>query len=271
MLTKTIVEFKRLWVSKSYAEEYAGNFDVAIVNGKYYSDKSPGLSFISIPLYVVGKFVASFIQFSDKTYSNVDSWAIFWILISVSAISALGVLRSHDICRLLGCSRASSVITAFVLAFGTVFWVYSATLFAHSVVASFWSFGLYHLIKAKDEASFSNLLLAGTYAGICVTIDPVVIFLLPFILLYVLLTPSIYKSGNSKYHGFVQVKKCGVLLVPFFWLCFLILLYNWASFGSPFETGYSYARVSPWQHWYHPLDWGLYIQLFLKMAGVVFL
>lgn len=75
LLTKSIVKRKSFEISLD--EAIATQGDIALVNGKYYIDKPPGLSFLAVPMYFLGKFIGFPVYFAILTSVILGTLLIF--------------------------------------------------------------------------------------------------------------------------------------------------------------------------------------------------
>jgi len=166
MLTKDLVLYHQLNLTKEDVDFYSG-LDYSIKDGKYFSDKPPGFSFLTIPLYVVGDYLYKIginLPRTDSFNYDGDANAFFIIVIFVIFFSALGSLKFFDTLQVLKFSKKASLITTIIFSFATLFFVYSYNLFLHSFVASLLIFTTFYFLKGKKK----DLIFSGIFLGFAI-------------------------------------------------------------------------------------------------------
>jgi len=197
MLTKDIVLYHQLNLSKADVDFYSG-LDYSKKDGNYYSDKPPGFSFLTIPLYIAGDQLFKMginLPRTDTFNYGGDANAFFLMVIFVVAVSAFGVLKFFDLLQLFKFSKKASFITTIIFAFGTLFIVYSYNLFLHSFIASLLIFSLYYLFKGRKNLIYSSLFL-----GFAILCEYTIILIAPVFVLYIFQFGNFRKNLLSEAH-----------------------------------------------------------------------
>ncbi|MFX1519908.1 MAG: hypothetical protein ACFFCD_08300 [Promethearchaeota archaeon] len=229
-------------------------------SGIYYSDKAPGLSFIGIPFYFLGKFVA-YRLYSDLLLIN-GTVASFIVLCS-SIFTALSVVVVFELCKLLKISQKASLLTALSYAFGTIAFVYGKTFFAHGTSAFLLISAAYLTVHyfQNGRKDSTKVLLAGLALGYSVCIDYQNVLALPPILSF-----YVFKR---------EFRKLLFFLVPYIACLGLLAWYQYVAFGSPFSTPYNYTGtygdVQSIQAFSYPMQLGLFGLLFGTYRGLFYL
>lgn len=255
MLTKDIVLYHQLTLNKTDVDFYSG-LDYSVLNGKYFSDKPPGFSFLTIPLYVAGNFLYTNginLPHTDSFNYGGDANAFFLMVVFVVFVSALGSLRFFDVLRLLKFSKKVSLVTTIIFSFATLYFVYSYNLFLHSFVATLLIFATYNFLKNKKY----DLIYAGAFLGFAVLCEYEIILIVPLFVLYL----SRLKNFKKNFLYFV---------LPIVFFLGLLGLYNWTAFGSPFIFSYQISTFKDTQKFDHPLFQGLYELLISNWRGLFF-
>ena len=229
-------------------------------SGNYYSDKGPGLSFLGIPFYFIGKFIA-YRLYSDTLLIN-GTLASF-IVVCGSIFTSLSVVVIFELCKLLKISEKTSLITALSYAFGTIAFVYGKTFFAHGTSAFLLISAAYltvHYFQNGREDG-KKVFLAGLALGYSVCIDYQNVLALPPILAF--------------YAFKRDFRKLLLFLVSYTACLSLLAWYHLAAFGSPFSTPYNYTGtygdVQSTQAFSYPIYLGLFGLLFSTYRGLFYL
>ncbi|MFX1555036.1 MAG: hypothetical protein ACFFBV_14010 [Promethearchaeota archaeon] len=229
-------------------------------SGNYYSDKAPGLSFLGIPFYFLGRFVA-YRLYSDPLLIN-GTLASF-VVICGSIFTALSVVVVFELCKLFKISEKTSLLTALSYAFGTIAFVYGKTFFAHGTSAFLLISAAYLTVHyfqngGKDA---TKVLLAGLALGYSVCIDYQNFLALPPILAFYTLKRDF--------------RKLAAFLVSYVACLGLLAWYHYAAFGNPFSTPYNYTGtygdVQSTLAFSYPIYLGLFGLLFSTYRGLFYL
>lgn len=262
-------ELSRLYLAFAIAEEgevYIDNImekwgditDKSQYNGRYYSDKAPGTSFIALPAVLLiralsagtGLFFARDDALSFTRVVTVILPSIFFLLY------LLGVLDGSPLKKITNDERC---ITAGVLVyvFATPAWVYSTLLYGHqlSAMAGFTAYLLLRLTREEEDAS-SNLrfFVAGILIGLCPLIEYPCAWISACLVFYVLRG----KAGKN----------------PFFWVGLVLPLiamgaYHKIAFGSPLATGYSFKVYGRDADFHKGVLWGIGLPSFETLRGIM--
>jgi hypothetical protein len=237
-LTVSIVESGRLDIDR-FAER---TIDKARWNGHYYADKTPGLSFLAVPV------VAATIYFVNARRGgfDADNRRDFRFLAKVttiavnSVISALAAVILFPTAVRLGATRSGALFGAGSLAFATPFFGWSTTFFAHSVSGSLLLFAAaiiaFSFTGGDSSQSRPRFLLVGLSLGVVLGFAMVVdLTTAPACLLGGGLALTL--AGHRDTAALVKMASGLALggalgLLP-------LLVYNQLAFGSPFKLGYS--------------------------------
>jgi hypothetical protein len=262
-LTIAIVEERSFRINKYiFWTGWADYSEYPPGSGNYYSDKAPGLSFLGIPFYLLGKFVAYSIFGKYEFVFIRGTLASFMVLCS-SILTALSVVVIFELCKLFEISKKTSLLTALSYAFGTIAFVYGVTFFAHGTSAFLLISAAYltvHYFK-NDRKDDTKLLLAGLALGYSVCVDYPNLLALPPILLFYM-----YKR---------ELKGMILFLIPYLGCLGILAWYHNTIFGSPFATPYMYqgyfGEMQTVQTFSYPIHLGLWGLLFSTYRGLFYL
>jgi hypothetical protein len=255
MLTKDIVLYHQLNLTKQDVDFYSG-LDYSIKDGNYFSDKPPGFSFLTAPLYLAGDYLYKIginLPRTDTFNYGGDGNAFFLMIIFVVIFNAIGSVKFYDVIRLLKFNKKIALVTTLIFTFATLYFVYSYNLFLHSFIASLLIFTTYYFLKGKKN----DLLASGLFLGFAILCDYTLILIVPFFILYL-----------SRSKNFIPRSFYFLLLLVF--QLGLLGLYNLFAFGSLFRFSYMYSTFVDTQKFDHPLFTGLYELLISNWRGLFF-
>ena len=237
-LTLSIVDSGQLSIDR-FAD---ATIDKARFDGRYYTDKVPGLSFLAIPIVCVTKF---YYEFGGRALDSNDR-ADFWRFARVATISVNGLISALAVAVLfltairLGATRTGALFAAGVLALATPFFGWSTIFFAHSVSGSLLMFAGAAIVFAfagdtSREGRPPSMLFGvglGMLLGYTMVVDLVAA---PTCLLGGILASALALRLGAD----VFVRVAGGMALGGILGLLPLLLYNQLAFGSPFKVGYS--------------------------------
>ncbi len=213
-LTYSVLEDKNVHFSLPIAR--FATPDLGYINGQYVSLFAPGISYLIMPGYLLGKTLG---------ISQVGAFAI----ISLFAIINVVLLRSIAI--RLGANSLAATIASLIFIFATPAFTYAVTLYQHHISTFLILLSIYTLIRWK---TLWSLLLIWFLCAASIPIDYPNLFLMFPIGLYALGRLVIFKKQESKLN--ISIKFAGfitfiaaVLPLSFF------LWFNQISYGNPFQ------------------------------------
>jgi len=239
-LTKSLGE--SLTVKIDRFKSFTYDVDFARVKGHYYLDREPGLSFLSLPFYVLAKILSPF-AFPPYAGTNpvVDSESILQSLtyLTTAVFGSLAVVFLFLICRSFGASKWISFLSALVFGLGTLNWKYSAGYFREPVLTSFLLASVYLLILPlplkKLKSGFWVKAISGFLFGMGLFADYSKFYLFPFFLLY------LFFRNISQVKYAVSAFLLGVSVPLIF-----IFSYNFRVFNNPFTNPHLHKTYFRW-------------------------
>ncbi|MFW9853825.1 MAG: hypothetical protein ACFFFG_02100 [Candidatus Thorarchaeota archaeon] len=273
MLTKAIAKYGEFSI-RPEDQQYYSYLDYSVFNGSIFSDKAPGISLLGVPIYWVGEFLAlKLLGVDSNNWQLVDNVIKFLLIISVLAFGAFVVVKMYDLLRMVNISHRSSHITAVFFGLGSLFYVYIGTLFSHGITAGLILLALYYATSFRQTSRASSLLWSSIFSGYAIVCDYVLLFLLPFFFLYIFV-PFPWNLKDIKRHWKAYLKSYGLILIlyviPLVLCGLLVLFYNFAAFGDPFKTPYSYSHAF-WdrQHFANSQLYGIDVLVFSRHHGLL--
>lgn len=208
-------------------QKNGGIFDISVRDGKTYSDKAPGVAFLSVPVIAAYEALTDHPTLSGKVrlvrlvVSTLPTLLLlFWML---------RFLREHIPDRGL----RLALVTAYAL--GTVATAYSGLAFGHqlSAVVLFGLFLLIRKVPLERPPSIPRLMSIGVVTAFAVWVEyQNVLLLVPLAGFFV------WRARRSFVRSFAFAAAGAAPLIA------VLLLYHKAAYGSPFLTGYSFIASS---------------------------
>jgi len=216
IFTKTIVTRQDIFLT--YREAKLSAPDVVKFNGRYFSIFPPGVSFLSIPLYMIGsafQLPQLFAYLTTTLFALLNFYLIYWLS------------------RRLGLSVWAGLLASWVFLFATNALVYANTFTQHHLSTAITLVGL-HLIFTKLH--FWHLILLGLVTGLGLITDvPNLILISPILIYGFSRSFQEPKLNILKWTGFL------VGVIPFL---LFFLWYNRTLTGSFFRVPQFVGRVS---------------------------
>lgn len=225
-LIEAMVEDKTFFFNEKRARFSAP--DMVEYNSKFFSIFTPGVSFFSIPFYILGKYIG-FPQL--VTY------------LSTVLLSFLNVILVVFLAKRLGAGLYSALLAGFVFLFATNAFPYALTLSQHHLSVTLILLALANILG--ERSLLKNILLGAIYgAGLLVDL-PNGLMMFP-IIIYVLLKHLNFDKKANKTIISIKLKIVTLLvgLIPF-----LILFgwYNYQTTGSYTKIGQTIGRSQHFQ------------------------
>lgn len=253
--------------------------DYALIDGKLYCDKAPGLSFLAVPFFIIGKiigpilepflgiFIEPYVGYGPDHYLNPnnDLYAVIGIQLGLSLIAALGILRLFDISRLMGISERNSLLAALITAFGTPYWVYARSLFGHVLAGVFLICSIYHIMRFREEKKYFHLVLAGFFSGYGFVIEFPQVFAIQWLVVLLLLPlmETDYRWKERLKHLIVFGFVISVSSIPLFY-------YNLTAFGDLSANALSFSYWASILHLLEPVHEGILVLILSEARGLLY-
>lgn len=191
--------------------------DLGYVDGKYVSLFAPGVSFLTIPGYILGK------------YLNITEVGVFT---TIALFALMNSLLIRSIAIKLGANAIAATTSAIIFLFATPAYSYAVTLYQHHISTFLILTSLYILISSKSLWSLSLIWLL--FASSIALDYPNIFFMLPI---------ALFALGKII---FIQQKKGGLRLNLRLGALFTFLIaalpvifllwFNLNSYGNPLQA-----------------------------------
>jgi hypothetical protein len=214
-LLYSVVEDKSLTFSESLAKFTMPDLAIS-PSGHYVSMFTPGVSFLALPGYIIGKYLGN---------SQAGSFAI----ISFFALMNLILIRSIAI--RLGSNPIAASIGSFAFIFATPAFSYAGTLYQHHISTFLILLSVYALFNWKG---YLSLTLIWFLAALSLVVDNPNLFIMLPIAIYALGKIIIIKKGNNCLNVKIKLFAFSTLIGILFPIVFF-LSFNKASNENPFQ------------------------------------
>ncbi|OGH10559.1 MAG: hypothetical protein A2857_06730 [Candidatus Levybacteria bacterium RIFCSPHIGHO2_01_FULL_36_15] len=217
ILSMSLADNKSFSLSQTLAD--AAYPDVGYYQGRFYINFAPGISLISLPFYLIGK------------YFNLSQMFSFF---SISIFALLNIFLLFKISKnLFKLPDWISVFVSIVFAFASTSWSYAITLYQHHVTTFFIISSFYAVWKYKQnkKRSFFWAIFIWFNYALAILIDyPNAILMLPIMIYFFLSSFKISKLKEK-----IQINfRLGIVLTSFIFILITGLhgYYNFVNFGG---------------------------------------
>ena len=222
-LLEALVENRSVFFTESQAKRSAP--DISYHNGRYFSIFTPGISFLSIPFYIIGKLIGY--QQHITFLLNIFAQLINIVLIAILSTK-------------FGVSLKKGILSGLIFAFATNSLTYSLTLAQHNVTAMFTLIAI--LNASNKKRTWKNNSILGSIYGISGLVDIPNFFILLPSMLYAFYNSFVIENKlNFKPRNLAIVISMGITFLPFF-IGFGI--FNKTQTGSYLDNGQFIGRSS---------------------------
>lgn len=213
-LTYSIVEDRSLTFDLPVAEFAIP--DLALSHAQYVSLFAPGVSYLIIPGYVIGKFFGG---------AQIGTFAV------IGFFAILNTFFIIKISKHLGARYPAAAVAAVAFLFGSPAFSYAISLYQHHISTALILGSLYALLKWKNGWSVAFVWFL---FGFSILIDYPNAFMMLPVLLYSLWNVAQIKSKNDGINLNIQIQRffaTFIILIPLLFF----LWYNNAAYGNPFQ------------------------------------
>jgi hypothetical protein len=236
--------------------EVLGSFGI---NGEVFSKKGPAPALLAVPWYWLLHLIAK----ADIEFGQLQT-----VLLWNSFVTAHTALLLALTARRLGYRPRTGVLLGLLFGLGTIAWPYAKQFFGEPLSAFSLLLAFYGLASWRHTGRWHWLFLAGLGGGLAVATVNAHAVLIGLLALW---GAGDYLWRRRQKRASAQLSTRDLLLsalaflLPLAIFALLLLLYNNARFGNPFETGYHFDSGEGFTT---PLWQGLWGQLLSPYRGV---
>jgi len=201
--------------------------DWAYYEGHYYTNKSPGLSFLALPAFLVAERVNA--KAEPATRLRRSAYAAN-LAVNASSGALLGFMVYRAMMGLALGTAGWCAWLALLFGLGTLVFPYATAFYAHQPAAalSFAGFALVNAARTREKGA-AYALAAGTALGTAIALELSTVIVLAAVTFALLLRPQEKRLCPWVFAGSLPALAA---LGVYYYLCF----------GSPFSTGYSHSN-----------------------------
>ena len=233
--------------------------------GRYWGTNGPALSVLALPFYAVGTLLEQVLPdpwqraLAGELMANSAGvvWGgdlhIFTVSFFNSFVTATLLSVFFALCRRLGNTRQSSLVSVCVLGLATLIGGHAKNFFTHGLVALNLLAAVVCLVHVRQTRQRWLPSLAGVFAGGLILTRPVSAVILPWLVAY-----TAFASDRDTQ----RLKRVSLFVGPIGVAMLSVLLFNWYRFGNPFDLGYGHTAGFETPLFDTSILVGLYGQLF---------
>ncbi len=198
--------------------------DVAYKDGKYLSLFAPGVSFIAIPGYILGKYFG---------IAQVGAFAM------IAFFAVLNAFLLRAIAVRMGAHPLAGIVAAITFLFASPAFAYAVTLYQHHISTFLILLSFYLLIRYKSIAALAGIWIMTAFTFV---VDyPNAFMMLPLALAALGKITLVEKIGDkiSVRFSFLRLFSIAVVVIP---MAFL-LWFNHMSYGNPLQLSGTIERA----------------------------
>ena len=229
--------------------------DDFLYKGENYSALAPGTPFLALP----------FLGVAFTLYGGYTSWGPS-IPMSETFVALMGAGAACLVylLALMFFRRSTSIFLALAFAFSTILWPFATYFFQSDVSAFFVLLTAYFALRASRTPGpgMEPTLISGLAAGVAFSVDYVNAVLIPFVLIFLLVSKRGSKASMARTAiAFIIGTLPGLAAIG---------AYNYAIFGNPFTTTEQYfnGKTSVFASFTNPIYSGLELDLFSFSRGL---
>ncbi|MEZ4641869.1 MAG: hypothetical protein R3E31_03870 [Chloroflexota bacterium] len=233
-LTRTIAENGHFTLDSF--DDYAEGNDVAIVDGRLYSDRPPGTAVAAAAIYTLADPLPDPLTPIPSKHDATNPRLPYVLMLPVLAGAGTALLL-YLLLRQQGIANAAALLTALFFGLGTAHWKYSSVLFSHALSSLLVLLAVY--LALRPVRAWRGYALLGFVLGYAVLVEYSNALLVLLVGGYMLVGIRPFTLRHLA-QTILPFALAGLLPAAF------LAFYNNANFGSPFTLSYAYALNYPW-------------------------
>lgn len=232
-LVRTMVENHRFTLDPF--DPYAEGNDLAIYDGRLYSDRPPGTAVATAIIYALSGPMPDPLTPIPSRH-DAENPRLPYVLMLPALAGAGTVLLLYWLLLRQGVSSPAALLACILFGLGTAHWKYSSVLFSHAL-SSFLVMLSVYLALGRQSPRRSALL--GFVLGFAVLVEYANALLVLMIGIVLLWQIRLF-TWRRLLHILLPFTLCGLLSAVF------LAVYDRVNFGDPFTLSYAYAINYPW-------------------------
>ena len=205
--------------------------DSAEYNGKFYSDRNPGLALFTVAFYQGAQPLEKWMKALRldpgfaRNYTEGQRSRISLVMLVPAVSGGLVLLFTFFLARQMGVALWASILASLSILFGTIMLRYSTVFYSHSFSAALLVCSLWLIFSYRKQGS-----LAALFVGVfCFSFAVLAEHLLVVVFLPVLVYLLVLKPRDLfRFSSLLGVVVAGLMPMS------VLMMYNWVCFDSPF-------------------------------------
>jgi hypothetical protein len=205
--------------------------DKAFDNGHYYSDKAPGIALTAVPVVALVRPVLHAFGGDPETYAGIALLSYLATVFTSGLFTAMAGVALYSLCLDLGASEGGALFAALVFGLGSPIWTLATIFIGHAFSASLLVIAFAAACRT-GRGDWRDGALAGVCAGWATVSEfPAAI---PAVIIALLVVVHVWPLDRPR-----AVRVIGALVAGALATAAVLMVFQWACFGSPFHLAYS--------------------------------
>lgn len=209
--------------------------DEAFFEGHYYSDKAPGLAFAAVPIVALARPILHAFGGDPETLGGLALLSYLATVFTAGLLTALGGVALYRVCLDLGASHDGAGFAALTYGLATPIWTLATIFIGHAFAAALLLVAFRAALRVGADPADRDVglgLTIGAAAGWATISEfPAAI---PAVLIAALTAYSTRSLGRAR-----AIRILGVMTASALACAVLLMVYQYACFGSPLHLAYS--------------------------------
>ncbi|MCB1803688.1 MAG: hypothetical protein KDJ99_00615 [Candidatus Competibacteraceae bacterium] len=219
--------------------------DSSEFEGKYYSDRNPGLAFFTYAFFETTKALERWMKPLNldpkfaRSYTKGQKTRITLVMVVPALFGGLVFLGTFFLSRELGVGYFSAMASSLALMFGTIMIRYSTVFYSHIFATGLLIYSLLIVFSYKRRKSV-NLLSIGIFLlSFAVFTEHLTVLVFVPVIVYL----SVQNSEDLlRFSSIVKLLVAGLLPMS------ALMMYNWICFSSPFSIAHFHHATDTSNH-----------------------
>jgi hypothetical protein len=210
--------------------------DQALFEGHYYSDKAPGLSFAAVPVVAGARAILHALGGDPESYEGIALLSYLATVFTAGLLTALAAVTLFNLCVELGASSGGALFAALTFGLATPMWPLATLFIGHAFSAACLVFAFAAATRVGTDPRVRPAIVNGLIVGVAAGWATVSEFpaAIPAVVLAIYTAMNAWPLGRER-----AVRTLGALAAGAAACAAVLMVYQYACFGSPFHIAYS--------------------------------
>jgi hypothetical protein len=205
--------------------------DKAFDNGHYYSDKAPGIALTAVPFVAAVRPALRAFGGDPENYAGIALLSYVATVCTAGLFTAIAGVVLFTLCLELGSNDKGALFAAIVFGLGTPIWTLATIFIGHAFSASLLVVAFAAACRAGD-GDWRHGAMVGVCAGWATVSEfPAAV---PAAIVALLVVAAVWPLERTR-----ALRTLGALAAGALAAAAVLMVFQWACFGSPFHLAYS--------------------------------